>query len=616
MSEQPTFAPRAEVRIAGATLAADVSSQLMSLRYENSLDLADAFSLELYNADNQLLDSALFDLGKTVEIYLGYGLDLEPMMLGEITSLEPSFPAGGPPTLRIGGYDKSYRLRHNQPDRPPYQYVTDSVMAARIAGEAGLIPVVDPCLTGPYMEPLRQTGSDMAFLKERAAANFFDVYVRWDKLYFQAPRPQSEALVLEWGRNLINFEPRISSAGLAGIQVIRGYNQELAQTIVSFAMAGDLNPETLVERLGSAGLDLLTSLGRRVVYKPTLKSPVDAAVLAKSILQQIMEGLYEGTGSCIGMPGLRAGLYVTIQGVGKRFSGVYRLRKVTHTLDDSGYRTSFDISQQHGTNLLGRLRKPLQEARNPNGQERVPGLVVAEVVNNAENSASSPKPALGAVQVSIPTLSEHPETAWAPYVAPMAGSDRGIFALPAEGDQVLVAFLDGDRARPYVLGSLWNAKNPKEKPPATIDGSGKTSIVIRDKNGSEIRLDDEGFIVIETKAGSKLTLAGDGIVTLKTKDDDKTFTLRLKEDGSSTLETKVSKDSKDSKDVWSKLTLATDGSAKLEGKGDGSAEGNLILVKDGSILLKGGDITVDASGSLTLKAGGKIELNATEVNVP
>lgn len=201
-----------EVRIAGATLA-DVSSQLMSLRYENSLDLADAFSLELFNAGNQLLDSALFDLGKTVEIYLG----LPPRPGTDDARRDhvagPSFPAGGPPTLRIGGYDKSYRLRHNQPDRPPYQYVTDSVMAARIAGEGrGPIPVVDPCLTGPYLEPIRQTGSDMAFLKERAAANFFDVYVRWDKLYFQAPRPQSEALVLEWGRNLINFEPRISPA--------------------------------------------------------------------------------------------------------------------------------------------------------------------------------------------------------------------------------------------------------------------------------------------------------------------------------------------------------------------------------------------------------------------
>ena len=81
MIEQPTFAPRAEVRIAGTTLAADVSSQLMSLRYESNLDLADAFSLELFNADNQLLDSALFDLGKTVEIHLGYGHELEPICL-------------------------------------------------------------------------------------------------------------------------------------------------------------------------------------------------------------------------------------------------------------------------------------------------------------------------------------------------------------------------------------------------------------------------------------------------------------------------------------------------------------------------------------------------------
>ncbi len=579
MSEQPTFAPRAEVRIAGATLAADVSSQLMSLRYENSLDLADAFSLELYNAGNQLLDSALFDLGKTVEIYLGYGLDLEPMMLGEITSLEPSFPAGGPPTLRIGGYDKSYRLRHNQPDRPPYQYVTDSVMAARIAGEAGLIPVVDPCLTGPYLEPLRQTGSDMAFLKERAAANFFDVYVRWDKLYFQAPRPQSEALVLEWGRNLINFEPRISSAGLAGIQVIRGYDQELAQTIVSFAMAGDLNPETLVERLGSAGLDLLTSLGRRVVYMPALKSPVDAAVLAKSILQQIMEGLYEGTGSCIGMPGLRAGLYVTIQGVGKRFSGVYRLRKVTHTLDDSGYRTSFDITQRHGSSLMGLLRKDLQEEPSPNGQMPAPGMVVATVTNNKEQTAA-PKPVLGAVQVSIPTLSEHPESAWAPCVFPMAGADRGIFALPTEGDQVLVTFLGGDRSKPYVLGSLWNDDKQKpQKPPKTIDGTGVTSIVIRDANGSEICLDTEGYIVIETKAGGALRLEKDGKVILEAKDGE---------------------------EIFSRLTLEKDGAARLDVQHKQSATSSLIM-KDGSV-------TLAAAGNLTLQASGEVLLSANTNN--
>lgn len=611
MIEQPGFAPRAEVRIAGATLAADVSSHLMSLRCETSLDLAGSFSLELFNAGNQLLDSPLFDLGKTVEIHLGYGNQLEPIMLGEIAALEPSFPASGPPVLRIAGYDKSYRLRHNQPDRPAFQYVTDSVIAAQIAAEAGLIPIVDPSPIGPHIDALPQTGSDMAFLKERAAANFFDAYVHWDRLYFRFPRPQTEALVLEWGRDLISFEPRIASAGQAGIQVIRGYNQELAQTIVSFAMAGDLNPDNLMEKLGSAGLDLLTSLGRRALHGHAAKSPVEAAVLAKSVLQQIMEGLYEGTGSCIGLPGLLAGTYVTIQGVGKRFSGVYRVRKATHTLDDSGYRTSFDISQQHGTSLLGRLRKNLLEERDPNRQERMQGVVVAKVINNKESTASSPRAALGAVQVRIDALSEHNGSSWVPCVFPMAGKDRGIFALPEEGDQVLIAFENGNRARPYVIGSLWNNL---QKPPAPIDGTGVTSVVIRDKNGSEIRLDTEGFIAVETKAGNTVTLAKDGAVTLEARDGEKTFSrLTLGKDGSATLETKGGEG------VSNTLSLAKDGSMKLEAKGSQKAAGSLLMAKDGSVTLNAtGALTLMSGADLLLSAAGektKITMDATKVDV-
>ena len=56
-----------------------------------------------------LLDSALLDLGKTVEIHLGYGTDLVPAFLGEIAAIEPSFPQDGPPTITVTGYDKSYQ---------------------------------------------------------------------------------------------------------------------------------------------------------------------------------------------------------------------------------------------------------------------------------------------------------------------------------------------------------------------------------------------------------------------------------------------------------------------------------------------------------------------------
>src|SRR3989442_12907464 len=95
------YAPWFDVRISGLTLAADIYNQVISLTYDNNLDMADMFSIVMRNADNQLIDSPLFDLGKTVEIHMGYGNELQPMMLGEITSIEPSFPESGPPTLRI-----------------------------------------------------------------------------------------------------------------------------------------------------------------------------------------------------------------------------------------------------------------------------------------------------------------------------------------------------------------------------------------------------------------------------------------------------------------------------------------------------------------------------------
>lgn len=76
------YAPRFEVRISGLTLSADVTRQVTSISYDNNLEMADMFTLSLNLAEPGLLDSALFDLGKTVEIHLGYGRELHRMMLG------------------------------------------------------------------------------------------------------------------------------------------------------------------------------------------------------------------------------------------------------------------------------------------------------------------------------------------------------------------------------------------------------------------------------------------------------------------------------------------------------------------------------------------------------
>ena len=242
---QSYFAPRFDVKVSGITMAADIAQRVLSVSYEGSLDTADMFRIVLQNPNNQYTDSALFGPGENVELYMGYGDELSPMMLGEITTIQPDFPDSGPPTLTIAGYDKSYRMRHCQSVPRQFRYMNDSLIVAEIAAENLLIPIVDP---SPWFHTnLTQTGTDFGFIKSLAANNLFDAYVYWDKLHFQLP-VQTQAYVLEWGRSLRSFSPRLSTAAISGLQVIRGYNEELATAIIGVATGALLDLNEIINR--------------------------------------------------------------------------------------------------------------------------------------------------------------------------------------------------------------------------------------------------------------------------------------------------------------------------------------------------------------------------------
>jgi phage protein D/phage baseplate assembly protein gpV len=528
---QSFYAPRFDVRISGITMAADLTSQVISVTYESSLDTADMFAIVLRNHDNQFTDMPLFNPGANVELYMGYGDDLAPMMLGEITSVSPKFPESGAPTIAISGYDKSYKMRHNEPIPREFRYMTDSMIVAQIALENLLIPVVDP---SPWFHIHKtQTGKDFAFLKDLATENLFDIYVYWDKLYFQFPR-QTEAIVLEWGQSLKSFSPRLSTATMAGLQIIRGYNEALAQAVIGIATGALLNLDDIVERLGPQAIEMLATLGRRLIHKQSITSPIDAIGFAKSLLQELIDGLYEGTGSCIGIPELRAGRFIRIAGVGKRFSGNYRLRKVTHTIDDDGYSTDFEISQGSGSSILSFIRNVTDvELNSPsNRAEKFYGVAIAEVTQAPQ---ISPEPDLASklgarVKVKFPWLSDSNESSWARVLTPSAGGDRGIYFMPEPGDHVIVAFQDGELSMPIVLGSVWDGPmHPPVYPPlppnavrmiksksghsiTMDDTTGLEKMTIHHKSGSEIAMDNLGNISVN--ANMDLSLKANGNIKL------------------------------------------------------------------------------------------------------
>jgi type VI secretion system secreted protein VgrG len=208
-------------------------------------------------------------------------------------------------------------------------------------------------------------------------------------------------------------------------------------------------------------------------------------------------------------PGVGAGKKVVIQGLVDA-DGTYGVTKVAHHWKPDGYTNEFWCTAS-------------SEYRNPERPKSNPwyGVVVARVFDNNDPEK------LGRIKVQY-IWQEQGQTFWARMMTPHAGGDRGFMFIPEIGDEVVVAFEDGDPERPILLGCLWNKP---DKPP-TEDFWGEEygnddvkRIVTR--SGHRIQLvDKEGkeSIVIATPKHIKVAM-------IENTDENGRATLLLHSDG-------------------------------------------------------------------------------------
>ena len=133
---------------------------------------------------------------------------------------------------------------------------------------------------------------------------------------------------------------------------------------------------------------------------------------------------------------------------------------------------------------------------------RINGVAAGVVTNNNDPEG------LGRIKVDFPWLGEESESDWVKMVSFMAGQERGGYFLPEVGDEVLVAFEQGDINYPYVIGALWNTE---DRPPETNEDGRNNIRKIRSRSGHEILFnDDHGGgqekLEIRTNAGHTVVL--------------------------------------------------------------------------------------------------------------
>ena len=103
-----SYAPQIDIRVEGQEFPLD---DVIDLRVTLQQDEIGGFTMQLANhldlTTQQFRHSDLrdLDIGKRVEIRMGYAAPnrMRKMLVGEITSLTPSFPSSGMPTLTAVG---------------------------------------------------------------------------------------------------------------------------------------------------------------------------------------------------------------------------------------------------------------------------------------------------------------------------------------------------------------------------------------------------------------------------------------------------------------------------------------------------------------------------------
>jgi type VI secretion system secreted protein VgrG len=118
--------------------------------------------------------------------------------------------------------------------------------------------------------------------------------------------------------------------------------------------------------------------------------------------------------------------------------GKYNIVRVAHRWTAEGYTNQFDCTPWM------KYRSHPHPAR-PN----VAGVFSARVVDIDDPLRQ------GQVQVQY-YWQDQGKTNWIRHLTPYAGADRGLFFRPEVGDEVLIAFEEGDPERPTILGSAWN----------------------------------------------------------------------------------------------------------------------------------------------------------------
>jgi uncharacterized protein len=377
---QDFYVPAFKIIIAGQSAGPEIIHDILRVSYKDSLTEIDSFEITVNNWDEvkytfRYSDGDKFLPGQRLELWMGYfgEKNMRKMLTGEITTLRPSFPAGGQQTLTVSGLNLLHRLRKKQ-ESHSYVKKSDNKIACEIGQRLAVNIVTDPNGEGhnngdkigyilQYNEP------DILFLLKRARAIGYDLFVDENPkpgvksdcaiqpgrkgsggisqlIYGPSQNVSAVSYEIEYGRTLIDFSPTLTTHNQVSSVTVIGWDTINKAPIKGTAERKNSDIKGVGKAGGQEKIDKAFDEKEEVIVNRPVHNKAEAEAMAKQILNDIAKEFVKGSGSVVGLPNLRAGSVIHLKGLGKRFSGRYFVTSTSHTIDDSGYITHFDCRRE------------------------------------------------------------------------------------------------------------------------------------------------------------------------------------------------------------------------------------------------------------------------------
>ncbi|MCR5402667.1 MAG: phage baseplate assembly protein V [Butyrivibrio sp.] len=256
-----------------------------------------------------------------------------------------------------------------------------------------------------------------------------------------------------------------------------------------------------------------------------------------------------------------------------------------------------------------------QYLKNDMGDTRISGVMVCQVMKNYDEKKK------GFIQVDINTR-DYADTklVWARMAFPYCGNKWGDYFLPEVGDQVIVAFEQGNIERAFVIGSvpkansgfLSKACDEKNKIKRITTRNGNNIDIIDNPEGEG---DNDKITITTSKSLHKVEL-----------DNEKKKILISDKEGNNKIEMKTENGQMEIL-AKQKLTIKVGDNVKVFMNGSNGtvtieaekikfeASNTAELKSNNRVTVEGGNVTVSGNSMLKLKSSGPVSVEGTPIKL-